>query len=327
MAILRDSPIFICGHPKAGTSLLRSLLDSHPEVIVYPEETGFFRRYLPNVLDKTLEKKLDIADRYLTHIFEWNQNNPPEHQQNFPDRDYSNIPVSEVRDEMRRLVKETFRHEGDMLSAAMLAFGKVSGKINSRTKYWVEKTPYNERYVEQIFSYWPDARCIHVVRDPRDNYVSYRKKHPDWTAKFFANNWNLSTRQGMENLKKFGAERYWLTTFEEFVQQPEKCLKNLIDFLNISDDPSLRQPTRAGLEWKGNSMWSDRFSQISATPVGRWTSSLSPMDTAAIQIIASREMKCMGYNQSVIDWKSINLVDRVRFAVELLPYKVKELIQ
>ena len=48
MAVLRDSPIFICGHPKSGTSLLRSILDSHPEIIVYPEETGFFRRYLPN---------------------------------------------------------------------------------------------------------------------------------------------------------------------------------------------------------------------------------------------------------------------------------------
>ncbi len=327
MTILRDSPIFICGHPKAGTSLLRSVLDSHPEVIVYPEETGFFRRYLPNAIDKPVDKKLELADRYLTHIFEWNQINPPAHQKGFPDRDYSNLPVDEIRAEMRRLVNEKFRHEGDMLSAAMLAFGKVAGKLNEDTKYWVEKTPYNERYAEQIFSFWPDAKCIHVVRDPRDNYVSYRVKHPDWTARFFARNWNISTRLGMANTKRFGPDRYWLTTFEEFVQQPENTLAKLVDFLEIGDDPSLRKPTRAGREWKGNSMWSEQFSQISSAPVGRWVNALSPLDVAAIQAISNREMKRIGYNQSVIDWKNINLVDRIRFTMELLPYQVKELIQ
>ena len=38
---LRDRPVFICGHPKSGTSLLRNLLDSHSELVVYPEETWY----------------------------------------------------------------------------------------------------------------------------------------------------------------------------------------------------------------------------------------------------------------------------------------------
>jgi hypothetical protein len=49
LEFLRDHPVFICGHPKAGTSLVRSILDSHPQLIVYPEETVFFRRYLPGI--------------------------------------------------------------------------------------------------------------------------------------------------------------------------------------------------------------------------------------------------------------------------------------
>lgn len=35
----KDRPIFICGHPKSGTSLLRNLLDNHPQLAVYPEES------------------------------------------------------------------------------------------------------------------------------------------------------------------------------------------------------------------------------------------------------------------------------------------------
>lgn len=93
---LRDSPVFIAGHPKSGTSFLCSVLDSHPELLTYPEETSFFRRYLPKAAGKSLVEKLVISDLTLTHIFEWNQTDPPAHQAGFPDRDYSNIPVAEV---------------------------------------------------------------------------------------------------------------------------------------------------------------------------------------------------------------------------------------
>lgn len=327
MAAFRNSPIFICGHPKSGTSLLRSVLDSHPEIIVYPEETGFFRRYLPNAEGKPLGKKLELADRYLIHIFEWNQAHPPEHQAGFPDRDYSSIPFSKVREELRKQVAEQYQHEGDMLSAAMAAFGMVTGQVSSLTKYWLEKTPYNERFARQIFQWWPDARCIHVVRDPRDNYVSYRRKHPDWSAGFFAQSWEASTRLGLRNVKEFGAEHYWLVTYEEFVQKPEEMLTRFRTFLDISDHEALRQPTRDGREWKGNSMWSDQFNQISSAPVGRWKETLKPEETASIQGIARYGMNAIGYNQSVINWHNISILLRMKTSVQVIVNNIKETIK
>ena len=324
MAPLRDSPIFVCGHPKAGTSLLRSVLDSHPEIIVYPEETGFFRRYLPNAEGKTLEKKLELADRYLIHIFEWNQAHPPEHQTGFPDRDYAGIPFEAVRSELRKQVAQQYQHEGDMLSAAMAAYGVVTGRLAASSRYWLEKTPYNERYARQIFDMWPQARCVHVVRDPRDNYVSYRRKHPDWTAAFFAQSWETSTRLGLRNQKEFGAQRYWLVTYEAFVEDPEKILTEMRGFLGISDHEALRQPTRDGREWKGNSMWAEQFNQISAAPVGRWKDALNPQEVAAIEGIARRGMKAMGYNQSVINWRNVDRITRMQTSVQIIFNNLKE---
>jgi hypothetical protein len=35
---------FIAGYPKSGTTLLLSLLDNHPQLVVVPEETLFFDR-------------------------------------------------------------------------------------------------------------------------------------------------------------------------------------------------------------------------------------------------------------------------------------------
>jgi hypothetical protein len=295
---LRDSPVFIAGHPKSGTSLLRSVLDSHPELVAYPEETSFFRRYLPKASGKKLLEKTVLSDRYLTHIFEWNQTNPPAHQAGFPDRDYAHIPVVQVRRAMNQLVAERFRHDGDMLSAVILAYGQVAGQITSSTHRWVEKTPYNEHYSAQIFAWWPAALMVHTVRDPRDNFASYRRKHSNWSPEAFAMSWVRSTQAGFDNLARYGADHYWMLCYEDLVVAPEARLRQLCQFLQINDDPSLRHPARGGKPWAGNSMFEDQFSTISAAPVGRWQETLSAEDAAALELVAAPWMRRLGYTLS-----------------------------
>jgi hypothetical protein len=314
MADLRDSPVFIAGHPKSGTSLLRSVLDSHPELVAYPEETNFFRRYLPKATGADLPHKLALSDQYLTHIFEWNQVDPPTHQAGYPDRDYSYIPVAQVRQLVRQYVTQRFSHDGDMLSAVILAFGKVSGQLTELSQHWVEKTPYNERYAAQIFKWWPASRVVHTVRDPRDNFASYHRKHADWSPEAFALNWLQSTQAGLDNRQLYGTDRYLLLRFEDLTSTPEMKLSQLCQFLSINDDPSLRQPVRGGKPWGGNSMFADQFSAISAAPVGRWTETLQPDEVATLELIAGPVMQQLDYpllgNLAALDRSARRLVLR-----------------
>jgi Sulfotransferase family len=296
MTELRDTPVFIAGHPKSGTSLLRSVFDSHPELITYPEETNFFQRYLPKITGCNLQEKLELSDRYLTQIFEWNTQNSPPHQAGYPDRDYSAYPVDKIRQNVRENVAEKFRHDGDMLSSVILAFGKVSGQLTDLSHYWVEKTPYNEYYAAQIFKWWPDARIVHTIRDPRDNYFSYHRKHADWSPESFALNWVKSTQAGLNNYELYGSDRYLLLRFEDLTKNPEAKLTELCKFLKISDDPSLRHPVRGGKPWGGNSMFADQFTSISAAPVGRWRKSLKPDEVATIELVAGPVMTHFGYS-------------------------------
>jgi hypothetical protein len=163
----------------------------------------------------------------------------------------------------------------------------------------VEKSPYNEYYAEQIFTWWPDARCIHILRDPRDNYVSYRRKHPDWQPEFFAANWSRSTGSGLAARGRFGAERYLVLRYEDLAQSPEATLRQLTNFLHIDWDPSLAAPTRAGAQWAGNSMFSEQFQGISAAPVARWRAELSPGDAAVIEYMARSPMEQFQYARGV----------------------------
>jgi hypothetical protein len=296
---LRDRPVFICGHPKAGTSLLRAVFDSHPQLIVYPEETVFFRRFLPRAAGLDLEGQLALADETLIHIFQWRRAQPAPSQAGFLDRDYSDIPYEQVWQVMRRLAYQRCLHPGDVLSAAVLAYGQVSGLVTPATRLWVEKSPYNEYYAAQIFAWWPEARCIHILRDPRDNYVSYRRKHPDWQPEFFALNWRRSTLAGMENLQRYGGRRYLIVRYEDLVQSPEATQRRLTDFLCIDWDPSLAAPTRAGAQWAGNSMFSEQFQGISAAPVARWRGELSSQDAAVIEHMAGTPMEQFQYTREV----------------------------
>jgi hypothetical protein len=296
---IRDCPVFICGHPKAGTSLLRALLDSHPQLVVYPEESVFFRRFLPKSVGLSLEQQLNLAERFLIHFFSWELEDPPPSQVGFPDRDYTSISYDSVRRVMREYVDNVgIRHPGDILSAAVLAFGEVTGQLSANTRSWVDKSPYNEFFADRIYSWWPQARCIHVVRDPRDNFLSYRRKHPDWRAEFFARNWERSTRAGLRNENHFGRHSYRLVRYETLVEQPEEFTLDLCEYLNIEKHPGLIMPTRAGIPWIGNSMFGGEFQAISSEPVGRWKSGLSQREVQLLELMLSEYFKVLGYSRS-----------------------------
>lgn len=316
IGIHKLSPVFICGHPKAGTSLLTSLLDGHSSLLVYPEESLFFRQFLPAIQGKSNKEKLDLADVLLIHIFQWNQTTPPEHQKGYPDRDYSDIDFNKVHEGLREWVQQSDGSVYRYLEGAILGFGKETGLLTNKTKCWVEKSPYNESYTEQIFNWWTEAKCIHIVRDPRDNYASYKRKHPNWSARAFSQNWVKSTRLGLHNQGFFGRDRYHLIYLEELLRDPEAETHRLAEFLDLEWENALLFPTRAGKAWRGNSMFDDGYQSISTEPMGRWQSQLSQFDLAMIQRIAGSTMGAVGYELAEVPLSDLTGVERIKLARE-----------
>jgi hypothetical protein len=292
---LIDSGLFICGHPKSGTSLLMTMLDSHPELIVYPEETHYFRKLLALTSSVSRAEIPDLVDQHLFHVFRWNLETPPESQEGFFDRDYSSFDDKEVSAAFRRIIASTGTSKTTVLAAAILAYGEVSKQLTEKTRYWVEKTPYNEFYASRIFRLWPKARCIHIVRDPRDNYASYQRKHPEWTASQFGRSWLKSLHHGWKNQRRYGETQYFLLRYEDLVGSTDQWIQAIVDFLDIQDDQVLRKPSRAGTAWRGNSMFGDEFSSISSRPSGRYKDALSEDVIANLSGLLLPEIRQLGY--------------------------------
>lgn len=293
---LRDHPIFICGHPKSGTTLLMALFDSHPQLIVYPDETFFFRGFLAEIRNRDLKEKISLAQRYLLHFFERNISslNSQKPEDDVEIRRY--LDYARTCEFMQQDIQENdIRHDGDLLGSAIIAFGRAFRELSSDTIYWVEKTPYNEHFADQIFKWWPEAHCIHILRDPRDNYATYRRKHQGLSAEDFALGWNSSLRSGLSNRERFGIHRYSILRYEDLTTEPEKSLQELIKFLDIHDDDILRIPTSDGIPWEGNSQFGDKFRGISTKPVGRWKQELSIRNVEIIETICAELMEKQGY--------------------------------
>lgn len=298
----RDNPIFICGHPKSGTTLLVSLLDSHPQMLVYPNETFFFRGFIPELRRRDLNEKVSLAQRYLIHFFERDNIHAESREKDASPRDQIFVDYAKTCEEMVHEVnKNGIRHDGDLLSAAVIAYAYVHGKVTDKTIYWIEKTPYNEHFSKSIFDWWPEAHCIHIVRDPRDNYLTYRRKHPGLSAEDFAIGWNSSLDAGIKNQTLYGDDRYLLIRYEDLTTQPEKYLPKVISFLGIEDDQNLWIPTSNGEPWEGNSQFGDKFYGISNKPVGRWKKDLDAESVEIIESICGELMIVEGYK---VDQKS-----------------------
>lgn len=290
-----EAATFICGHPKSGTSLLLTLLDSHPQLVVYPEESHFFRRFSKKAKGLEIEEKKQLAQELILHIFTWNQDDPPLSQEGYPDRDYSNVDYEEICSVFAQNLEHTGGKHHQVLSSALVAFGDATNQLGRHTLRWVEKTPYNENFAGDIFSWWPQAKCIHITRDPRDNFTSYRRKQPDWSPNSFARSWAQSVHTGLRNQQRYGEDRYLLLRYEDLLEQPEHSIGLIIKFLGIDDEPILRRPTRNGQPWGGNSMFAERFDGISRNPIGRYKDRLSQEDIATLEANLFPEMERFGY--------------------------------
>lgn len=133
--------LFIVGCPRSGTTLLQSLLASHPALISAPESHAF------NLLR---ERRLYPAPRSLDNYQAFHAHLAAQHPQ-------VSLPDPGLGDEA---FVEAFIRGMDQLAHSQ---GKQG---------WLEKTPDHLHCIDAITDAIPDARFIHVLRDPRSTIAS-----------------------------------------------------------------------------------------------------------------------------------------------------------
>lgn len=159
-----NNPIFLCGHRKTGTTMLLALLDNHPELLTYPADSGFFYAYYPRSESEkwSRSKKIDVINSFCI------QNLDKEIKDlQRKDSQELNFSIPKFRKDFTTIANKTKLTPKDALKSLIKAFSKNVETGNSQIKHWVEKTTSTEIYATEIIKWFPQAKFIHLVRDPK----------------------------------------------------------------------------------------------------------------------------------------------------------------
>jgi hypothetical protein len=123
----------------------------------------------------------------------------------------------------------------DFLGRLLMGHAARLGK-----RRWAEKTPGNVLHMDRILAHWPDARILHIVRDPRDVFASLREAGKWDTVDAFASRWCtfLGAAERHKRSLDLSTKRYLEVRYERLVLNPEDAMRDVIAFLGEGWEPA-----------------------------------------------------------------------------------------
>jgi hypothetical protein len=314
---LAHRPVFVCGVPRSGTTLVRDLLDSHPALCVLPSEGTFFTNF---------ERQLQRLQPGIWLAFlgrEWLRRLAnPIHQQPYWLLGRSSQQSSPYIEFSRALlawwpiVREQVGHRITSwpLLAVALAYAHCTGALASSAKVqrWIEKTPTNERFLERLKADFPEALIIQAVRHPYAVYASHKQSAQLDGGRLrnagrISRDLKVSYRVAIERRRDPDDDKYQVIRYEDLVEAPNASADRLAAFLRIAALPILRQPTAAGLATSSNSSFvSDaKPGHVDAVAHRRWADVLTRHECERLSALVGIDAMALGYEVAPIaPWRA-----------------------
>jgi len=216
------NPFFIIGSGRSGNTLLRRILVSGDEVFIPPET--YILGELFYKFKKYNNMPWDDLVKFIYAQFEY-------HPEFYTfELDSLNKLVKKME-----IIEENKRTLANLLNEFYYFYAK---KHNIKGKQWGDKTPYNTFYLFEIKKIFPNAKCIHIIRNGLDVVYSYVNAG-------LYKNYDKATIRWIDSIKlakKFGKkypESYLEIYYEELVKSPEKVIKEVCNFLNLTFDKKM----------------------------------------------------------------------------------------
>lgn len=241
---LLRAPLFLVGSERSGTTLLRLMLDHHPQIAFEKE------------FDFAVERVSDTGrPPSLAHYLDW--------LGTVRGVDYAIDPALGYRE----LVNDFLRQK----QAASGGKPHVGATIH--------------RNFDRLRYLWPDARYIHLVRDPRDVARSVVQK--GWAGNIYqaAEFWTKAERCWDSLAAHLSEGQAIEVHYEDLVLQTETVLAAICRFAGVEYSPEmLAYPADA-----------PQYPPPDPALVLQWRTKLPPRDVALVEIRSAGLMESRGY--------------------------------
>jgi hypothetical protein len=162
---------------------------------------------------------------------------------------------------------------------------------------WVEKTPGHEHRLGQILAAYPQARFIHVVRDPRSVAAAIVRLDRATEQPTDLVDVGLTIRRSFEVAERNRGERYLVLRYEDLVGEPEAVMRRVAAFAGIEWSDTLLTPTVGGVAATSNSAWSARkvTGEIEGRRLDLWREELGEHEVGLIAAATRSAARRHGY--------------------------------
>lgn len=203
--------IFIVGIARSGTTLLQSMIGSHPEVFTLPEthfwDNKLFKQKLLRSMQVITQKDENFVNQYFNRTDYGRKVKWP-------------TPFYSKKQYTRFVIKEIDK----------FAF-------ENEKKFWIEKTPLNLYYINLINSVFPNTYFIHTIRKGIDNIASLYEastENPEYFAQSTIDKCINRYKKEINISRRYlGNLQHHFVLYDELVEYPEKILKSCCKFLGI----------------------------------------------------------------------------------------------
>ncbi|MFW9805154.1 MAG: sulfotransferase [Candidatus Thorarchaeota archaeon] len=274
-------PIFILGPHKSGTTLLRNLLDGTPGLFVVPHEMHFFQ-YANDWVDYRLRMsrppRLSFEDTKKAYYKSMERTNRPETEMGGSD-----IARQIDLERFQQKLSEPVNSFSQLISLYVAAsYEALMGSEMPTGSRVVEKSVEHAEFAVQLKSLFPDAKFIHILRNPYSNLVSLRRYLSRNRKKFPFLGPALSSLENsyyhMYHNSDVLRESYLVVKYEDLLTSTEEKMREIASFLNLEFHPAMLVPTTLGRDWKGNSSRGLQFSGVSTKNLEIWKEEISHLE-------------------------------------------------
>lgn len=299
-----ESPVFIVGVPRSGTTLVSSMLSAHPNIAISPE-THFLNNWAKPNLENNLSSKQDIDSFWDCYS----------HSDRFS---HLGLDANCVEAGFISTVEE-FGYKA-IFSTILQEYAH---KLDKRR--WGEKTPSHYLHIDTLLEWYPQARIIWMLRDPRSVVASLMKV--DWASSYTHVNAKLWRDSAILFEKKWVEDnRVKLVKYESLVTDAENQLRKLCDFINEEYCPSMLEGRSSeNSPIVNRSGWAKSYLQQTLRPVDqnslkKWKTALSSSQIAIIEYICYTEMIKNGYS---IEIGELTLLQMFAFLMSKASHKIE----
>jgi hypothetical protein len=286
-----ESPIFVLGTGRSGTTLLRQMLDAHPRIHMTHEAAFYF--YL-SLAPQNVSMRVWLERYFDTFSFKWLR-----------------IAPQKILDELPGSLPRT--KDVEAIRAIMRSKAKERGKPR-----YGEKNPLDTMSLARIFTDFPDARVIYIVRDYKATIQSLHRM--PWAPESILLN-SLFCRLQLYQIQPY-LDRIFEVRLEDLVSEPRTTMRSILNFVGEPWDESVldhvQHASRADV---APLPWFNTATQEALSPVTNTArdGSLSPAALRLLEGINHAGMMRYGYEAVKLDQEP-PLLELVRLVLRELPH-------